>query len=588
MNHGLNYRNFEDNNRNWNGNRPNNYNNYSRPYFGPRDSNNNNNNNYNYRNPRNYNNRPYQNRYQGGGSYYPRQNQNYNYNYNQYPEQNYDDFHEDNDEREKIEEEKKFRNKYESFIEKIESVFYGQVTKDEVLNIIKSLIKMPSLTVFEAMNLIYRQVKIYQALNYYKNKDDRLMALDGDIFENKYPEEYPTESLNKIIESYKINKRDEQDEKIEIENSYFLYENEEIDMRRKIYKNKDGIYNYLPILLDKKLKLNEEYLEKFEKLEIFAKNEYEINYHPLYYKTMMCNSCIKEGDNDYLIKPLCPYSHDIQNEFRIIYDYKDLSICELMKSLSTSDLFTFENYLKYIPMEINIKEKGLLQTFKVHKCQLDKSCPNDYHLCPFYHESQKSKDQKRRPPFLFRYSSEICDYCFDKVKNKYIVENCPYGDFCTNIHNKNEYNYHKEHFGKIFKCTRSPIGKCPFRKTCYGIHKEYDIDNDEEEEESEEESIDEEKLEDEEINDKKEKNENILKISKCFRCRKCNYLKNSICFFKDCDHFLCINCLKKLLISYKKAKKERNDKNKDNNLQCPFCNKELSKGKIIKYEFSKN
>ena len=483
---------------------------YSRPYFGPNDDN---------RNQRYQNNRPNQNIYQGR-PYYQRQYQNYYYNNNQYHEQNNEIYQENNEEREKIEDENQFRNKYESFIEKIESAFYGQVSKDNILDIIKSLIKMPSLTIFEAMNLIYRQVKIYNALGYYKSKSDKSMSLDGDIFENKYPEEFPTLSLNKVIETYKVNKNDKNNDSLE--NDYYLYEDENIDMRRKISKNKDGIYNYLPIILDKNLKINDDDSKRFKDLEIFAKNENEVNYHPLFYKTIICNSCIKDENNDYLIKPLCPYSHDIQNEFRIIYDYKDKSICELMKALSTSDLFSFENYLKYIPFEMNIKKKDLLQAFKVHKCQLDGNCPNDYHLCPFYHDSQKEKDRKRRPPFLFRYSSEICEYCFNKDKNKYIEENCPYGDFCNYIHSKNEYNYHREHFGQLFQCTRNPNGKCPFRKTCYGIHK-YDSGNDEEEE-SEDESIDEENLEDEEIEEIKEKIEKIVKISKNFRCRICKFL----------------------------------------------------------------
>ena len=573
--------------RNNNYNKP--YNPYQNPNFGPRGDDN--------RNLRYQNNKPNNNRYPRGPYYQnSRQHQNYknnyyqnynnNYNYNKYPEQNYENSNENNEEKEKLEDENKFRDKYESFVEKIESVFYGQVSKDDIINIVKSLINMPSLTIFEAMNLIYRQVKIYNALEYYKSKADKSVSLDGDIFENRYPDEYPTLSLNKVIESYKINKCDKSNDTKE--NPYYLYVDENVDMRRKISKNKDGIYNYLPITLTKNLKINEEDSKRFQQLEIFAKNEYEVNYHPLFYKTIMCNSCIKNEDEDYLIKPLCPYSHDIQNEFRIIYDYKDKSICKLMKVLSASDLFNFESYLKYIPLEMNVKEKkDLLQAFKVHKCQLDKSCPNDYHLCPFYHESKK--EQKRRPPFLFRYSSEMCEYCFNKVKNKYIVENCPYGDFCNCIHSKNEYNYHIEHFGQLFKCTRkSNNGKCPFRKTCYGIHKDNNIENDEEEEESDDEIIDEEKLEDKEINDKKEKIEKIIKVSKIFRCRKCNYMKNCICIFMDCEHFLCLSCLKKLKKSFKKLKRENEkEKNENNKLKCPFCGKDLDKEKLIKYEFSK-
>ena len=214
--------------------------------------------------------------------------------------------------------------------------------------------------------------------------------------------------------------------------------------------------------------------------------ENEINYHPLFFKTIICQSC-DYSENNYLVNPLCPYSHNINSDFRIIYDYKDEGISELMKALSESDLFHFESYLKYIPKQIKFDEIDL-SSFKVHKCQLDKTCPNDYHLCPYYHESEKEKDQKRRPLFLFRYSSEVCEHCFDKKKKRYIIKNCPYGDFCHFIHSKNEYNYHTNNFRKQYKCVRNKGGKCPFIKTCYGIHEEsdYNKNSENEGEESEE------------------------------------------------------------------------------------------------------
>ena len=568
------------------------YNNYSRPYFGPRED-------YNNRNDRR-NNYGYERRYDRGydhGPRYPndRFNQNnydreMNYYNNRRDQYNYQENNENDEEKEKLEDEKNLKAKYDSFIDKIENAFFGLVTKEEIFNIIKSLIKMPSLTIFEAMNFIYREVKIYQSLTYYKTNSDKSASVDGDIFENKYPEEYVTNNFNDIIEKYKRNKNDESNDNKE--NSYYLYEDEIADKRREITKNKDGIYNYLPIMKDNIININEEEKKRFENLSIFANNENEINFHPLFYKTLICNFCKNDEDKNYLIEPLCPYSHDIQKEFRIIYDYKDRSICELMKALSNSNLFTFENYLKYIPKKLHFEKKDLIN-FKVHKCLLDKDCPNDYHLCPFYHESKG--DAARRPPLLFRYSSEICEYCFDKNQKRYIVENCPYGDFCNNIHNKNEYNYHEDHFRKKYKCTRNPKGKCPFIKTCYGMHNsdeengdESEENNDEKEEENEEEkeiNTDEENLEDEEIAEKKEKIEKIIKISKNFRCRMCNSLKPDICFFLDCNHFLCLSCFKKYNNNLKKAKKEKKN---EKGLICPFCSKELVKGKLIKYLFAKN
>ena len=176
------------------------------------------------------------------------------------------------------------------------------------------------------------------------------------------------------------------------------------------------------------------------------------------------------------------------------------------------------------------------------------------------------------------------------MKKKYIVKNCPYGIFCHYIHNKNEYNYHFLHFRNIYKCTRNANGKCPYIKTCYGIHNdsEYDAKSEEENEENED-DIDEETLEDEdeEIKDIKEKIKNMIQISKYFRCRKCNSLKDVICFFKDCNHFTCLNCLKKILYDFKKIKKNEKKENRVI-LKCPFCNKDLEKEKLIKYDFFKH
>ena len=554
---------FERNDRN---NGRDGYRNFTqRPYFGP--------NQRPYDRPRNRPQRPF----------YPREP--YDNNYNNFSSKM------DLEEREIMDDEKEFKRKYSSFIDKIENIFYSLVTQEEILKIIKTLIKLPSLTIFEAMNLIYRLVKIYSSLSYYKanheKKDVKLMSLDGDILENKYPEDYTCGSLNEVIETYKINKKDDKNDILE--NTSNLYEDEK-DRRRKLTKNIDDIYNYLPILSDDPLFINEEDKKIFENLDIFAKNENEINYHPLFFKTMMCHSCENKNDDD-LLNIDCPYCHNIQNDFRIIYDYKDKSICLLMKELNDSDLFNFENYLNYIPKKLNFKKIDL-KSFKVHKCQLDKSCPNDYHLCPFYHESEKQRDLKRRPPFLFRYSSEICKNCFDENKNKYNAKNCELGDFCNNIHSKNEYNYHLNNFRKLFKCTRNPKGKCPFIKTCYGIHnKEIDNDSDDEEkEESEDSSIDVEKLEDEDLKDIKVKIKKIVEIGNQYRCRKCNQLKPVICFFIDCKHFLCINCLKKMRSNIMKLKKNKNEENKEESkdLKCPFCDKEIAKGKVFKSSYENN
>jgi hypothetical protein len=552
---------------------------YTNPYFGKSDD---------YRsgyNRPNYNNRDGPRNYQRGPPrpYYPPRD-----NFYDNRNEKYEDDYEIQEEKEKAESEKEFEKKYTYFIDKIDGAFDGMASKKEIGNIIKALIKMPSLTIFEAMNLIYRSIHIYNAINYYNSKMDKtgakLGSVDGDIFENKYHGEFTCEKLNEQIEKYKTEQKGEK-----LDNSYDLYQDENFDKRRKLTKNIEGIYNYLPIKIDS-IQMNEDDKKKLEDFDIFAKNENEINYHPLFFKTLMCHSCVK--DENELLNTDCPYCHDIQNDFRIIYDYKDNKICLLMNDLVNSELFTFVDYLEYIPKNIRIKDFNL-KTFKVHKCQLDTDgkCPNDYHLCPYYHES--NKDERRRPLWLFRYSSEMCEECFDKKKKKYIAKNCPLGDFCNNVHNKNEYNYHINNFRQIYPCTRNPEGKCPFFITCYGIHKGENEGNDsiDEEEGENDDSINEENLEneDDDIKEVKDKISKSIIVGKNFRCRKCNELKPILNYFVDCKHFLCQNCFKKLTFDLKKSKKEhKKEEKKDDNdiLKCPFCDKELVKGKILRCKFS--
>lgn len=558
---------------------------FSDPNFGP------------YNNRNGYNRQNYRDgqRYPRGPRPYYNNREPFYDNRNDRNDRNEDDY-EIQEEKEKALSEKEFEKKYSIFIDKIDGAFDGMVSKKDIGNIIKALIKMPSLTIFEAMNLIYRSIHIYRALNYYKsfteNTGAKLGSVDGDIFENKYHGEFSCDKLNEKIEKYKTEPKGVKS----LDNSYDLYEDENYDKRRKLAKNIEGIYNYLPIKKDS-IQMNEDDKKKLEGFDIFAKNENEINYHPLFFKTLMCHSCEKNEDENELINTDCPYCHDIQNDFRIIYDYKDNKICSLMNDLVLSELFTFVDYLEYIPKNIKIKDFHL-KTFKIHKCQLntDGKCPNDYHLCPYYHDSNKDKhkdiDGRRRPLWLFRYSSEMCEGCFDKKKKKYIAKNCPLGDFCNNAHNKNEYNYHIQNFRALYPCTRNPEGRCPYYITCYGIHNDEKEGNYSAEEEDEnDDSINEENLEkdDDDIKEVKDKVKKFIMVGKNFRCRKCNELKPILNYFIDCKHFLCQNCFKKIISNFNKSKKKHKDeeeKDDKNILKCPFCDKELAKGKVLRCKFS--
>ena len=530
-------------------------------------------------------NRPQRNDYYGNDYY----RNNFNENNNNYSEQ----FPKDEVEEEKERKEREFKDKYKEFITKISELFYGEITKDYCAKIIKEIINIPYLTIFEAMNLIYRNVQIYKSVNYYiKNIDNSKINNinpDTDIKENKYHHEFPQTKLEEVLKFYKT--EDLENKKNDSFEDYYYYLDSE-DQRRKLKKNIDSIYNYLPLFIDNDLFNKNETKEIKDKLENFcSKNENEFNYHSLYYKTLLCRNCPngytnqnKPEANDESL--LCPFSHNILLDFRLIYDYRDDKICKLMYELSTSKLFNFSDYLNYIPLDM---EKFDLNSFKCHLCQLDKNCPIDYHLCNYYHKSNKN-DQKRRPLNLFRYMNQVGnERCYDSENDEYKGDKCPYGDFCKYLHNKNEYNYHIEHFRKEFPCKRKKInGRCMFIKTCYGKHneKEYIEPKKVEKKNDSEDSIGEEEIEDDEdVQEKKEKIENIVHICRNVMCKKCvNKIKSGeICYFMECKHFICFNCFDKMNKERKqKSKKEK----KQFELKCPFCDKELVKNKIIKIEFS--
>ena len=446
-----------------------------------------------------------------------------------------------------------FTKKYMKIIENMEILFYFEISDKEIIEIIKHLTLGPSLTIFEAMNLIYREAQIFKTIRFIgsnKRKKD-------DFKINIFDEEDNNKDLINIMEKYKIKNDDKNLEK------YWLYIDNS-DRRRELLKDENGYYNYIPFLSN-------------NKDDIYAKNENELSYHYLYYKTQLCKQCDLSNENN-KENALCPYSHNILKDFRIIYDYKDNRVIEFMLLLLDSNLFKFENYLKYIPM--NLSSEFNINTFKVHKC-MDENCKKDYHVCPYYH-SGIDEDQPRRPHFLFKYSDKPCEECFDEKQKKYYPNNCKYGIFCHYLHNSNEDNYHPNHFRKVYKCQHEKMnGKCKYSKICYCAHSDFYNREFEKEKESKinEDIEDDEKIK--EIKEKKEKIENLIIECKKIFCRKCNDIpKNGeFSYFIDCKHFLCNNCFKKLI------KEKKNSENKK--IFCPFCLKNVKKNKVVFLKLNK-
>ena len=603
--------NFQDRRNNWNGNGPN----FSRrpPHF------NNNFGNNGFRGQRGP--RPYFRR--GGNDNFSNREYNNGRRYGNNPNSNFErdfsrenyNYENDEEREEKLEKERilsEFRKKYDKIIQAFKILFINESLKEEqIIDIIQSLKSNPNLTIFEAMNLIYRQVQIIKTIYLSSNKSMRQYGPNQDLLDFEFEQNLNKENLKEVIQKYKIFKsfdeipnKEKNEEEIDFDSSknkgntsnpdekekenamnknWFYVD--DFDRRRKLKKDEEGFFNYLPLINPEGNQDNK------DEDDVYAKNENEISYHALFYKTLMCKECPILNNNNFSNKTpkedtnqlLCPYAHDILKDFRIIYKYTDEDVCKFMILLKDSNLFSFQNYLNYIPMSLSPKFN--IDTFKAHKCQLDEGiCPNDYHVCPYYHKGAKI-DEMRRPPLLFGYSGSTGDSCFDQRKKEYCPEKCPCGIFCRFVHSKNEFNYHQDHFRKEFDCKRKKDknNKCVFIKTCYGKHpkKEYieieeEKENEEEEEKEEEKKIEEEVENDEEIMEKKKERNQILNTAKALRCRKCQNVEGDICYLMQCKHFLCLKCYKKI---YKENKKEKKK------LECPFCKKEIVKDTVVKVEF---
>jgi len=401
------------------------------------------------------------------------------------------------------------------------------------------------LTIFEIMNIIQMKISIKITENKYNNKyynnefQNYTYNLPIEIIDIVDPVYINTEHL-KIMKYYKTICIDDKNKffgtKELTEDFFYIKKNERKEKRRKIIKFLNGEYNYIPILCPD--------LEKCDKNEcIYSHNNNEINYHPLLYKTKY------NDENDYSNSniALCPTAKNFDEDFRIIYNYKDQNIINLMNDLNLE----YKNNNKRIKSFYKKIKKFDINTFKIFKCKKEK-CEKDKHLCYYYHDN----NEKRRPPYLYRYINEKCkDRNYEKGKIK-----CKNGDFCYKCHTSNEYNYHKLFFQKYVLCCRDiKNGECIYIDTCYGFHDENN------------ENVIKKKIVDKINNDldnlKKEKNVDD------FRCHKCERIPKSITFYYlKCKHILCNKCYNKIKL--------------DNT--CPLCEKSFKPGEEIMIDFKES
>ena len=284
------------------------------------------------------------------------------------------------------------KNEYKDIILTIEKI-YSNSTENEIALSLDSIQQKTSQTIFESMNDIYCNNSIQFAKKYYKKRNNIKPFLDNyelNIFE-QINLKYLSNAHKEILQFYKVYSFDDKKNlNLKFPDSFY-YEKKE-DRRRILKKNEDGIYNYIPILC----KFNHDNENDRENCN-YSHNEYEIKFHSLIYKTKRCTK--KECENE-SNPELCCNSHNFENDFRIIYNYLDDNIIELMckfESKFKKKIRTYEQCYKNEEIE---ESNFNLNTFKILECNTEYTeCDKDYHLCYFYHNIT----ERRRPPKLFRY-----------------------------------------------------------------------------------------------------------------------------------------------------------------------------------------
>ena len=454
-------------------------------------------------------------------------------------------------------------------IEEMRNAYPG-IPKLDCANILKKLKgNTASQTLFEIMNKIHKEIINELTLNRANESiKNNLYQIDPyEIIDSVYnnPEHV------KIMKYYKIYSFEDKDKlpphlQDSLPSDYYYNKNtEKEERRRKLIKYSDGSFNYIPVSCN---------LQNCSDRNCpYSHNNNENNYHPLFYKTVFSNNLTYNNDTK-LIKNAC----DLFEDFRIIYNYKNEHIINLMKLIEEKKLskVSFREYMK------NKIPSFSLNTFKTLECPSIKSgitCPKgDSHLCYYYHDAS----EKRRPPSLYRYINEMCpDQIIKKGK---IKEKCKFGEFCNKCHSKYEYYYHKLFYGKAMTCKRQKkFGKCIYEETCYAYHpyKEPGYKRSYEE-------IYEEKK-DEILQKYYEEDKSLGNLIEKFRCPGCESFKKKLkyCLLLKCEHIICENCFKKIKKCPKCSQKFQKEKEGEDYVQLDIITSSNSIDELMKKKYEK-
>ena len=439
---------------------------------------------------------------------------------------------------------------------------YPGFTQLECAAIFRKIKSSNTQSIFEIMNLIHREISIQITLNEAdnRNKKEYLLPIDPyeiiDPFYNN-PEHIKIMKYYHIYNSSDVEKLPPFIQKMIPKDFYYT---SAANKRRKVIKYLDGSFNYIPIRCENKNCNNENC--------IYSHNDDEMSFHPLYYKTKYYS----QGRG-----PLEKTANNLLEDFRIIYNYKNENIINLLKLLDEKKIArtSFKDYFK------NKITSFQLETFKTLECSSIKSglsCKKDPHLCYYYHNIS----ERRRPPTLFRYTNEMCPN--QVIKNGKIKEKCKNEDFCNFCHTRYEFYYHKLLFGKAMTCLRpKKNGKCIYEETCYAYHpyKEPGYKK------TKEEIIQEKK---DELLDKYTEEYDLLNgLISHYKCQSCEGYNKKFIFYllTNCEHIICHKCFEKAKDKKKclKCKQKFDPENKDEYIEMNIKASAKSIDELIKKKY---
>lgn len=181
----------------------------------------------------------------------------------------------------------------------------------------------------------------------------------------------------------------------------------------------------------------------------YSHNQYEIDYHPLTYKGVMCQYETEDGYRCLKLNERCPKAHGLN-------DLRDIG--SILRKLRANAETPAVNITAISDISM-IQGEFSLSTFRTLECPNKEFCKSPD--CIHFHNEL----ERRRSPDDFSYNGVMCSRVHINNKFKH-PSSCQKGDKCTHCHTKNEMYYHKDNF-KIKPCTRR---KCPYGKHCPDVH----------------------------------------------------------------------------------------------------------------------